>query len=342
MAHKLRFDFAVSAIMLVSIFVYVVIHESGHALVAALCGASNVRISVISAHTWWIGGSFTAVTEALCSAAGVVLPVCVSWVAMLFYSKSRKSLIYHLAYFCFCIIAASSVLAWVLHPVCSMLAPLPESDDVTKFLNVSGISPVIVAVTAVIVILFSIFIAVKKQLFNSYIQLVKGIRNGGTNGEAEKYFSNKSMLGIACAVLTAVFVTVLFELPFGAGKQPIVSFTVENEIPEKAAYITFDVQQEDEYNLRAQLDSDGLLVVVNISNQSQETFFRNIIYDKFDSDSTFSLPPDTYTLSVTYLTDTDMFESYCSATDLDFEDLKDLKSVYEQDTQLSELFVELK
>lgn len=339
MAHKLRFGFAVSAMMLVSIFLYIVIHESGHAFVAALCGASNVRISIISAHTWWIGGSFTAVTEALCSAAGVLFPVCVSWIAMLFYSKSRKSLIYHLAYFCFFIIAAFSVLAWALLPVCSMFASVPENDDVTKFLNVSGISPVIVAVTAVIVILFSIFIAVKKQLF---IQLINGIRNVRTNSEAEKYFSSKSMLGIACAVLTAVFVTVLFELPFSAEKKPIVSFTAEDEIPEKAAYITFDVQQEDEYNLRTRLDSDGLLVVVNISNQSQETFFRNIIYDKFDSNSIFSLPPGTYTLSVTYLTDTDMFESYCSVTDLNFEDLKDLTSVYEQEAKLSELFIELK
>lgn len=339
MAHKLRLGFAVSAMILVSIFVYVVIHESGHALVAALCGASNIRISIISAHTWWIGGSFTAVTEALCNAAGVVLPVCVSLVAMLFYSKSRKSLIYHLAYFCFFMITTSSALAWVLLPVCSIFASLPENDDVTKFLNVSGISPVIVAVTAVIVILFSIFIAIKKQLF---IQLIKDIRNVRTNSEVEKYFSNKSMLVIACTVLIAIVVTVLFELPFSEEKPPIVSFTVEDKIPEKAAYITFDVQQEEEYNLRTQLDSDGLLVVVNISNQSQETFFRNIIYDKFDSNSTFSLPPGTYTLSVTYLTDTDMFESYCSTTDLNFEDLKDLTSVYEQEAKLSAFFIELK
>lgn len=161
------------------------------------------------------------------------------------------------------------------------------------------------------------------------------------NSEVERFVSPKSMLGVAGSIVVAIFIIVMVELP-GITAKPILSFAVEDEVPETVTYRTFDIQQENEYNFRTRLDSDGLLVVVNISNQAQETVFRNIIYDKFDSNSTFDLPPGTYTLSVTYLTDTDMFESYCSTSGLNFEDLKDLISVYEQETQLSELFIELK
>ncbi|MDE6432684.1 MAG: hypothetical protein K2L07_00470 [Lachnospiraceae bacterium] len=160
------------------------------------------------------------------------------------------------------------------------------------------------------------------------------------NSEVERFVSQKPMLGVVGSIIVAKFIIVLVELP-GIIAKPILSFAVEDEVPETVTYRTFDIQQENEYNFRTRLDSDGLLVVVNISNQAQETVFRNIIYDKFDSNSTFDLPPGTYTLSVTYLTDTDMFE-YCSTSDLNFEDLKDLTSVYGHETQLSELFIELK
>lgn len=71
MVYKLRFGFAVLAMMLVSIVMYIIIHESGHALVAALCGADNVKISILSSITWYTGGSFTAITEALFNVAGI-------------------------------------------------------------------------------------------------------------------------------------------------------------------------------------------------------------------------------------------------------------------------------
>lgn len=191
MLRKLRFFLAMLAMALVSIIMYIFVHESGHAIVAILCGASNVKISIVSAHTWWTGGSFTAITGALCNVAGTALPVCISWIAMMFYAKSRKGLIYHMAYIIFFIISTSSVLAWVGISAYSMLAPFPDqTDDVAQFLNVSGIPPVIVFLTGVIVILLSIFIAIKKQLLHTLIQLRKDIRNIKTSSESGIFVSN--------------------------------------------------------------------------------------------------------------------------------------------------------
>ena len=56
--------FAVASI-LVSLPVYIILHEGGHALVAVLCGARITKFSVLGAYTTYEGGTFTAVTLSL-------------------------------------------------------------------------------------------------------------------------------------------------------------------------------------------------------------------------------------------------------------------------------------
>ena len=341
MSSKLRFFFTIFAMALVTIIMYILLHESGHALVAILCGA-NTRISIISAHSWHIGGSFTATTDALLDVAGVAFPVCVSWAAMMFYSKNRKSLVYHLTYLFIFIIPISSALAWVVIPAYSMFAPFPDlTDDVVKFLNVSGIPPVIVSLSSVVIILLSIFFAARKQLLHTLIQLAKDIRNIRTNSESTISVSNKSMAGVSIAVLTAILVAVLLEC---MTTKPILSFTIADGVPETVTDITFEIQQEKEYHFQAQIDAEGLLAVVCISNEAQELVFRDLIWDQVGSNSTFYLSPGTYTLSVTYLPGSDQFDRYRSIMDIHFEDweMDNFALVYEQEAKLSRLFVELR
>lgn len=346
MPRKLRFSLTILAMMFVSIIMYIFVHESGHALVAILCGARNVKISIVSAHTWWTGGSFTAITDALCYVAGAALPVCVSWTAMIFYSKSRKGLIYHIAYFFFFIVSISPVFAWVGIPAYSMFAPFPDqTDDIASFLNSSDIPPIIVSLTGVIVILISIFIAIKKQLFSTFIQLAKDLRNINTNTNSESaiFVSNKSLAGVSITVLFAILISVLLELPSMMAKS-ILTFSIADGVPEAGTYGTFEIEQENEYDFHVQLDAEGLLVVVCISNEAQELVFRDMIWDKLYSNSTFYLSPGTYTLSLTYLTDVDLCKSYCSTMDYHFEDweMEKFVSIYERETKLSSLFVELR
>lgn len=342
MAKKIRFAFVVFAMGLVSFITYILLHESGHALVAILCGASNVKISIFLAHTWWMGGSFTGITRALCDVAGAALPVCVFWIGMMFYKRERKSAIYHVAYGIFFIAAISSLLAWVLIPAYSIFAPFPdETDDVVKFLNGSGISPVIVLLSAISIFAFNVFLAFKKRLLHTIFQIIKEAKKDSGNSEETWLVSGKSMLGGAACVLLAVFIAVLFEIGNNMMAEPILSFTIEREVPETATCVEFDIQKENTCNFKTRLDSQGLLAVVSIVDQTQETAFQNIIFDEFDSNSTFTLDPGTYILSVTYLTDADMFERWRSEKGYDFEDMESLCSVFEQEAQLSRLSVEL-
>lgn len=342
MARKIKFTFVMFAMAFVSLIIYVLLHESGHALVAILCGASNVKISVFSAHTWWKGGSFTGITQALCDVAGAALPVCVFWIAIMFYSKERKSVVYHMAYGIFFIAATSSLLAWVLIPAYSMFETFPDqTDDVVNFLSGSGISPVIVFLSAIFIIAFNVFIAIKKRLLHTVFQFIKDAEKDSANSEVAQFISGKSIGKAAACALLAAFIAVLFEIGNSMMAEPILSFTIEREVPETATCVGFDIQKESTCNFKTRLDSQGLLAVVNIMDQERETAFQNIIFDEFDSNSTFTLDPGTYTLSVTYLTDADMFERWCSENGYDLEDLGNLSSVFEQDAKLSRFFVEL-
>lgn len=81
--------FAVASI-LVSLPVYIILHEGGHALVAVLCGARITKFSVLGAYTTYEGGTFTAVTLSLTNIAGMLLPVLAAVAYMLTYRDNIK------------------------------------------------------------------------------------------------------------------------------------------------------------------------------------------------------------------------------------------------------------
>lgn len=145
------------------------------------------------------------------------------------------------------------------------------------------------------------------------------------------------------AVLAAILITILMELP-GMTAKPILSLAITDGVPETTTYTTFEIRQENAYYFQTHLDAEGLLVVVGILNEAQELVFQNLTWDQLESNSTFNLSPGTYTLSLTYLPDVASFNRYCSTMDYHFEDweMENFASIYERETKLSSLFVELR
>lgn len=335
MVHKFRLAFAMIAAAFLSVAAYIILHEAGHALVAAFCGAKNIKISILRAHTWWTDGSFTAVTSSLCHAAGTALPVCVSYVGLFFYSGDRKSPVYRMAYPYLVVTAVSAASVWVLFPIYSMFAPLPDTEDVAKFLHSSGIPPIIVSLAGAMVVLFGVFVAKRRRIFPVWIQTVKQIRDGGEDRGARR--SNQAMIGIAAAVLITAFVAVLPELPDFVTK-PILSLTVTDEIPETETQMIFDIPQEKQYRFQIQLDAEGLLADVRILDSEQEPVYQ-MLSGQASAEGTLSLTPGTYTLTVTFLTDADLFEHHCDGMGYRLEEAEweACRAVYEQEALLSRL-----
>lgn len=128
------------------VFAYTTLHESGHALAALLCGGTVSQISVnfldLSAHVV-IDGSFTSAQGALIAVSGWALPVLVTLAFMLLGRAVREPLLMMLRWISG-ISVLGSTLPWVVLPLIYLGGERP-ADDVTNFLDRSGLPPLLVA-----------------------------------------------------------------------------------------------------------------------------------------------------------------------------------------------------
>lgn len=147
---------------------YIVLHEGGHALVALLCGAKITNFTIIGASVSSVDGVYTAFTYSLLHSAGLLLPVLASILYMLFYQKDRTGVFYRLFSFMFAVLPTFSILAWVLVPVLYMNGRAPVGDDTTQFLDASGLSPILVILTAVVLFLLCLALAWHKKIIQNY------------------------------------------------------------------------------------------------------------------------------------------------------------------------------
>lgn len=153
---------------LIMVPLYIILHEGGHALVALICGAKITSFSILSAHVSSAGGVFTPFTSSLHYSAGLLLPVLISVLYMLLYKKERAGIFYHLFSFLFMALPTFSILAWVLVPVLYMNGRAPAGDDATQFLDASGLSPLLVILTAILLFLLNIVLAWHKKIIQNY------------------------------------------------------------------------------------------------------------------------------------------------------------------------------
>lgn len=159
-------------------FFYIVLHESGHCLVAIFCGARITEFSILGAHMSYEGGTFNSITLPLLNAAGMLMPVIVSGAYIAFYSNKRDSIFYRIYSFMFALIPFFSLIAWIFVPILYMRGTAPAADDVTQFINNSGLNPWIVCLTAGIMLFCGVFFAWKKRILQNYWEACRGVRSG--------------------------------------------------------------------------------------------------------------------------------------------------------------------
>ncbi len=160
----------VFASALLSIILYIILHEGGHMIVMLSAGATITDFSILTAHVSGVGGNYTNASDLWLQANGALLPVIVSFVYMLFYKKESRSMFYHIFSYMFCLIPVGSLFAWVIIPFVYMQGNAPAGDDVTKFLYnfTHDYHPLLVSAVAVLIIAVGIILMIKKEIIKTF------------------------------------------------------------------------------------------------------------------------------------------------------------------------------
>lgn len=95
--RKIFFSFVLSALL--SILLYIVLHEAGHCIVAILCGATITEFSILSAHMNYSGGNFTALSALFLSANGILFPLFLSYIYTFLYRAAAMNKFYRMMSF---------------------------------------------------------------------------------------------------------------------------------------------------------------------------------------------------------------------------------------------------
>lgn len=170
--------------ILISLFVgiwiflplYIILHEAGHSLVAIFCSAKITKFSILGAYVETEGGVYNTYTSSLMNIAGMLFPVFISFLYIIVYRKDCDNIFYRILSFFFCVIPVFSILAWIIVPILYIMGNAPTYDDVTKFLDNSGIHPLWLVLSSLFLQFVMIIFAGHKNVIKNYWYTMKLLR----------------------------------------------------------------------------------------------------------------------------------------------------------------------
>ena len=157
--------------LLITWFLYILLHELGHLIVLLYAGAKITDFSIFTAHVSAEGGDFSNLCALWLHANGALFPIIVSLVYMLFYKKGNSSSLYHIFSFVALLPPFYSLLAWVVIPFIYTQGNAPSNDDATMFLQnfTQKYPPLLVSAAAILIIAAIAVIMVKKGIIKNFI-----------------------------------------------------------------------------------------------------------------------------------------------------------------------------
>lgn len=177
MQRKLKLLGLVILLGISTLILYIVLHELGHCIVAVACGAKITEFSILTAHMTYIDGNFTNLETMWFNANGVLFPLIISYVYMIFYQKKRTNSLYRIFSYFAAILPLFSLLAWVFIPILILNdnTAISMGDDCANFLDIfsTKYNPVLVIISAIVLISLSLILMIKKNIIKNFISLMK-------------------------------------------------------------------------------------------------------------------------------------------------------------------------
>jgi hypothetical protein len=136
----------IGGLALLVVFLYTLLHETGHALVGLLFGGTLKSFSVsfwlLNAHVG-LYGVFSDAQRSAISLAGVTLPLLI-WGAFILSAPRKGNSTLEWLKVISSLGVINTLVAWIVLPLLYLVGQAP-GDDVTSFLNTSHLSPLLVS-----------------------------------------------------------------------------------------------------------------------------------------------------------------------------------------------------
>lgn len=311
------------------IYFYTLLHEGGHALVVVMCGGNVDKLVLgINAHVQTSDTNFTVFTGALRNSAGTLLPVVFLIIALGLYKQGIKNEFYHIFYLALSLIIVCSLLAWIIVPMAVLFTLSPAGNDITKFLGTTGIHPLIVVFSAILIIGGLILLIYKKGLLENVKKLQLF--------QAKDYKFSKAMLirfftGIAVVVVIAVVGLNIFNT------KPVfeTSFSMEATSANEDVKLPFVVEKSKEYNMNLKLTAKGFLTDVQIYSEEGDLIYQDIC-EWLTLGTSHKLNKGNYIVVLTFLKNQAAMEEHLRKMGYKFEPelLEKLKEVYKNNSSI--------
>lgn len=306
------------------LFLYTFLHESGHALIAMIYGGHIDKMVLgFNAHVMYSGANFTSFGEVILNLNGALLPVLVVLIALLFYRRDIVNRLYHLCYAIAYISIAGSCLAWVSIPLLSLVTNPPIGDDVTKFMNSSGVHPIIIFLIALGVILLLTVVATKKGLFSSIFKMfgyVKESKPEVKNNMVEKIIIIFSVF----AIFVGLFI--IFR-----PSEPVLEYKYEKAVTETNDLLvtSFRAEKTRNYKILLDLKGKGFVTDLRICDEDGKLVYQNTS-QTISLETSINLEEGFYHISFKFLLDPEKIDEYFLAMGYDFNPsiVKELSDAY--------------
>lgn len=152
---------------------YITLHEGGHALIAYLCGAKIIEFNIMEGYVIAEGGRFNEISCALFYAAGMLTPVALLTICLIFYQRDTDKDFYRIFFAIFTGMILFSVGVWVVVPIQYMMGMGNPNDDVIKFIETLKVHPLIITLVAILLMSIYSWTIWKKKIFqNGYKSLI--------------------------------------------------------------------------------------------------------------------------------------------------------------------------
>jgi len=311
------------------LFLYTLLHEGGHALVGILYGGKVDRMVLgLNAHVSISDAVYSQAGAALLNVAGLLLPLLFLVVALVAYQAKFKSVLYHIFHAVMWMAISGSLLAWVIIPITALVAAPPVGDDTTNFLSDTGLHPLLLILTAMLIIAGLTLLAIKRGLFAKVAELFRPLFKAEFQ-KGKLVFLLRMTIGVAL-----VFAMVLIGFRLLAPKPVLKTFfSMEVSQDTEVLKLPFEVQQSKSYSMSLSLEASGLLTDIQIYNKAGDRIYQNLAA-RFSLKGTLELEQGQYEMVLTFLLNPQDIEEHFLKMGYDFtqDEIATLAKVFDTDS----------